>query len=246
MKFLPVLSLVVALASTALPQAVQAQQTTPAAVAAKLKEHYPQRQFGAVAHSPIPGLYEVVTGDSLSYVDATGTYLLYGGQMFDYKRQVNLTEQRLNEINKIEPSQLPLGDAIKMVKGDGRRILYVFADPNCSFCKKLEADLHGVDNVTVYTFLYPILQGSKEKAAGIWCSTDRLRAWDDQMVRGMGPLPGVCENPIERNIALGQRFRVTGTPTMFSADGRRLAGAAGAAGVNAFLDAPAAAKVAAK
>ncbi len=224
-----------------------ADQPSPAAVASKLKEMYPQRQFGPVAHSPIPGLYEVVTGDSLSYVDGTGTYLLYGGQLMNFKLGVNVSEQRLNELNRIEPDQLPLADAIKLVKGNGKRVLFVFADPNCAFCKKLEADLQGVDNVTVYTFLYPILQGSREKASSVWCSANRLKAWDDHMVRGVPPVPGSCDTPLERNIALGQRFRVTGTPTMFSADGRRMAGAVGAAALNAFLDAPAAvAKVAAR
>jgi thiol:disulfide interchange protein DsbC len=223
-----------------------AEQPSVAAVAAKLKELYPQRQFGPVAHSPIPGLYEVVTGDSLSYVDGTGTYLLYGGQLMDFKRGINLSEQRLGEINRIDPAQLPLADAIKVVKGNGKRILYVFADPNCGFCKKLEGDLQGVDNVTVYTFLYPILQGSREKSVNVWCAADRQKAWDDALLRGVPPAAATCDNPVERNLALGQKYRVTATPTMVATDGRRLAGAVGAAGVNAFLDTAAAAKVAAK
>lgn len=214
-----------------------AQPPTPASVAAKLQELYPQRQFGPVATTPIPGLYEVVTGDSLSYVDASGKYLILGGQLLDFGKGINLSEARINELNKLDPSKLNLADAIKMVKGNGKRILYVFADPNCAFCKKLEStDLNGVDNVTVYTFLYPILQGSKEKAAHIWCAPDRAKTWDDWMIRGTAPMPFNCDTPLERNLALGRQHRITGTPTMFSADGRRLAGAAGTQAINAFLD----------
>jgi thiol:disulfide interchange protein DsbC len=210
-----------------------------AAVAAKLKELYPTRPFGAVVPTPISGMFEVTTGDKLSYVDASGTYFLFDGQLVDYKRQVNLTEQRLSELNKIDPATLPLADAIKVVKGNGKRVMYVFSDPNCQFCKKMEVNLKDVDNVTVYTFLYPILQGSKDKAAHVWCANDRAKSWDDLMLRSVQPLPIACDNPIVRNIALGQRLRVSGTPSTFAADGRKLGGAVGAAAVNAFLDAPA-------
>lgn len=214
------------------------------ALDAKLKEMYPNRQFGPISSTQIPGLFEVATGDTLSYVDSTGTYFLFGGQLVDFKQQINITEKRLGELNKIDAASLPLGDAIKVVKGNGKRVLVVFADPNCAFCKKLEGDLQGVDNVTIYTFLYPILTNSKDKAAHVWCAVDRAKTWDDLMVRGTQPFPNACDNPVDRNLALGQRLRVTGTPTMFSADGRRLAGAVGLAGVNAFLDASA--KVASK
>lgn len=208
-----------------------------AALAAKLKEMYPGRPFGAVAPTPIAGIFEVGTGDKLSYVDASGTYFLFDGQLVDFKQQVNLTEQRLGVLNKIDASSLPLTDAIKMVKGNGQRVLFVFSDPNCPYCKKLETDLKDVDNVTVYTFLYPVLQGSKEKAAHIWCSSDRLKTWQDVMLQGAQPVPGACDNPVERNYALGQRMRVSGTPTMYSMDGRRIVGAVGVTALNSFLDA---------
>lgn len=203
---------------------------------AKLQSMYPQRVIGPVATTQIPGIFEVLTDDKISYVDASGKYWLFNGQLVDLPAQVNITEVRLGEVNRIDPRTLPLGDAIKMVKGKGERTLFVFADPNCGFCKKLEADLKDMDNVTVYTFLYPILRNSREPAAHVWCSSDRAKTWDDLMVRGVQPLPGACDTPLERNLALGQRLNVTGTPTMFSADGRRLAGAVGAAGVNAFLN----------
>lgn len=203
---------------------------------AKLQAMYPQRVVGPVATTQIPGVFEVLTGDKISYVDASGKYWLFNGQLVDLPAQVNITEQRLGEVNRIDPRTLPLGDAIKLVKGKGERTLFVFADPNCGFCKKLETDLKDMDNVTVYTFLYPILRNSKEPATHVWCASDRAKTWDDLMVRGVQPAPGACDTPLERNLALGQRLNVTGTPTMFSVDGRRLAGAVGTAGINAFLN----------
>ncbi|MDO8277009.1 MAG: DsbC family protein [Burkholderiaceae bacterium] len=203
---------------------------------AKLQAMYPQRVIGPVATTQMPGIFEVLTGDKISYVDASGKYWLFNGQLVDLPAQVNITEQRLGEVNRIDPRTLPLGDAIKLVKGKGERTLFVFADPNCGFCKKLETDLKDMDNVTVYTFLYPILRNSKEPATHVWCASDRAKTWDDLMVRGVQPAPGACDTPLERNLALGQRLNVTGTPTMFSVDGRRLAGAVGTAGINAFLN----------
>ena len=232
--------------AAALAVAAPLTQAQPAAadVAAKLKALYPDRPFGPVEKTPIPGLYEVQTGDSLSYVDASGTHIIFGGKMVDFKRQVNLTDQRLGEINKIDPKQLPLADAMKMVKGTGERVIYLFSDPNCPYCKKLESDdLKGVDNVTVYTFIYPILQNSKEKSEQIWCAPNKEKAWADWMERGVSPVPLACDTPLERNVELGRKLRVTGTPTIFSADGRRLAGAVGAQALNNFLDSK---KVAAK
>ena len=243
MKFLSSFALALAVVVAA---PAYAQPPSPASVAAKLRENFPERPFGAVAATPIPGLFEVVTGDSISYVDATGTYIIFGGKMVDYKKQVNMTEQRLGEVNKIDPKQLPVADALKIVKGNGQRVLYLFTDPNCPYCKKLETeDLKSVENVTIYTFLYPILgQGSRDKVEHLWCSKDRAKAWADLMLRGVAPPAVACDTAaVTRTVALGQQLRVSSTPTMFAADGRRLAGAVGATALNSFLDTS---KVAAK
>jgi thiol:disulfide interchange protein DsbC len=183
-----------------------------------------------VVKTPIPGIYEVDTADQIIYSDATGDYVLTG-DMMDLKSRVNLTEARVSKLNKIDFSKLPLEDAVKMVKGNGSRKIAVFSDPNCPYCHKLEEELKAVDNVTVYTFLFPILSpDSTSKSKSIWCSTDRAKAWTGWMLDKRAPsAPGTCDTRVlTQNLELGRTLRVTGTPTVFLADGRRLPGAVSA------------------
>ncbi|WP_126448287.1 DsbC family protein [Sulfuricystis multivorans] len=188
-----------------------------AGVEKRLREQYPATNITEVRESPMNGVYEVVMGRNIGYTDESGRYMLFG-HMFDMKEQKDLTAQRLDEINKIDVSALPLTDAIKTVKGDGSRKIYVFSDPDCPFCKRLEPELAKLDNVTIYTFLYP-LEGlhpdAKRKAEIIWCAKDRAKAWNEFMVSGKLP-EGVdkCDNPVERNIRLGISLGINGTPTI--------------------------------
>ena len=180
-----------------------------------------------VLKTPIPGIYEVDTADQIVYSDASGDYVLTGDLM-DMKNHVNLTDARSTELNRIDFAKLPLDDAVKMVKGNGERKIAVFSDPTCPYCHKLEEELKSVDNVTVYTFLFPILSpDSTVKSKSIWCSSDRAKAWTSWMVDRRAPsAAGTCDTTVlSHNLELGRALRVTGTPTVFLADGRRLPGA---------------------
>lgn len=137
------------------------------------------------------------------------------------------TEAHIAETNKFDFASLPLANAIKVVKGNGSRKIAVFSDPNCPYCKKLEDTLKSIDNVTVYTFLYPVLTlDSVVKSKAIWCSTDRATAWESWMIdRKVPTTAGTCNTiALDQNLALGQKLGVTGTPTVFLADGRRMIG----------------------
>ena len=183
-----------------------------------------------IVKTPLPGIYEIDTADQIIYSDAKGDYVLTG-DMMDLKNRVNLTEARASQLNKIDFSKLPLQDAVKMVKGTGARKIAVFSDPNCPYCHKLEEELKSVDNVTVYTFLFPILSpDSTIKSKSIWCSTDRAKAWTGWMLDRRAPdAAGNCDTKVlSHNLELGRSLRVTGTPTVFLADGRRLPGAVSA------------------
>jgi thiol:disulfide interchange protein DsbC len=170
------------------------------------------------------GLYEVMVDGELIYTDEKVTHLILG-QIIEARSRKNLTEERKQKLSQIKFSDLPLDMAIKQVKGNGKRLLATFEDPNCSYCKKLAQELQGVNNVTIYTFVYPILSpDSNEKAKNIWCASDRVKAWNDFMINNQAPASKNCNHPTEKVVALGRKLNIRGTPTMFFADGSRVPG----------------------
>jgi thiol:disulfide interchange protein DsbC len=181
----------------------------------------------SVTKTPYGGLFEVRVGGDIFYTDAKGDYLFIG-RIVDTKTFQDYTKARVDEINKIKFADLPFDSAIKMVKGNGKRVMAVFEDPNCGYCKRLRHTLAEMDNVTVYTFMYNILsEDSVVKSRNIWCSADRAKAWDDWMIDGKAAAtaPANCTAPHERILALGQKMKITGTPTIFFTDGTRIPGA---------------------
>lgn len=204
---------------------------------ATLKRLYPGTAFEGVAASPVPGLSEVVMGSNVAYVDASGRYFLFG-RLFDMQHQRDLTAERIERLSAIDFGALPLDSAIKTVRGTGRRALAVFSDPDCPHCRALERSLAELQDVTLYTFMYPIEAlhpDARDKAIAIWCAPDRAQAWSDLMARGAVPAGGACTHPIDRIIALGTALRIVGTPTLFAGDGRRIVGAQSAAELDAWL-----------
>ncbi|WP_454765091.1 DsbC family protein [Cupriavidus campinensis] len=181
----------------------------------------------SVTKAPVPGLYEVNVAGQIVYTDATGRYII-NGEVIDTKTNTNLTEERLAELNKIKWSDLPLARAIKWTKGDGSRTVAVFSDPNCGYCKKIEQTFQQMDNITVYTFLYPVLSpDSTVKAKQVWCATDRTKVWRDWMLNHVAITGnGNCKTPVDENLALGQSLNISGTPAVFFMDGTRIPGAA--------------------
>jgi thiol:disulfide interchange protein DsbC len=190
-----------------------------------------------VSPTPMRGLFEVrINQSDLLYTDAEGNFLIQGS-LIDTKARVNLTEQRVEKLTAIAFSDLPLKDAFTIVRGNGKRKLAIFEDPNCSFCKRFERDMAKINDVTVYIFLYPILgQDSVTKSQNIWCAKDKAKAWDDWMLRNITPPNASCDTAaLERNVAFGQKNRITGTPTTFFANGTRIPGAVGADKVEEVL-----------
>jgi thiol:disulfide interchange protein DsbC len=181
-----------------------------------------------VTKSAIPGLYELRVGTDILYTDENGNYLIEG-QVIETKTRTNLTEQRVSKLTAIDFKSLPLKDALVWKQGTGERKLVVFADPNCGYCKKFEKDLQSVKDVTVYTFLYPILGGdSPDKSKAIWCAKDNTKAWRDWMIKGTPTTesPQCDTSVLQRNLALGRKHRINGTPGLVFEDGKQQPGAA--------------------
>ncbi|MDB5908714.1 MAG: dsbC [Massilia sp.] len=206
---------------------------SPAQLEATIKKAVEPRlgpgvKIDSVKETPYAGLYEVRAAGDILYTDKKGEYLIIG-HVYNTNTAQDLTKERLDEINKIKFSDLPLESAIKVVKGDGKRVIAIFEDPNCGYCKRFrQTTLKETDNVTVYTFLYNILsEDSFVKSKNIWCAADRGKAWEDWMVSGKAApvAPASCLTPNDKVLALGQKLRIQGTPAIFFADGSRVPGA---------------------
>ncbi|MFZ6749063.1 DsbC family protein [Undibacterium sp. Ren11W] len=181
----------------------------------------------SVTKTPYAGLYEVRVGSDVLYTDEKAQYLFLGN-VIDAQTSTDLTKLRTDELSKVKFSDLPLDIALKSVTGNGKRVIAIFEDPNCGYCKRFRKTLQGVENLTVYTFVYNILsEDSLVKSKNIWCSTDKNKAWDDWMLNGKAAPTAIgnCSMPNDKILALGKKLRVTGTPTIIFTDGSRLPGA---------------------
>lgn len=224
-----------ALMAAGLVVAAQAQE---AAIRKNLGERLPQFQnkIDEISKTPMPGIFEVRVGTDLFYTDADASFLLEG-QLIDTRLRRNLTEERMDKLLAIDFAALPVKDAFTIVRGNGKRKVAVFEDPNCGYCKRFERDLQKVDNVTVYMFLYPILgPDSVEKSRNHWCSKNKGKAWQDWMVRDQAAPPANCDTAaLARNMEFGKKHKISGTPTMVFLDGTRVPGAINAQQVEKLL-----------
>lgn len=171
-----------------------------------------------IVKTPYAGLYEVVIDDQLLYTDAQGEYI-FEGNIIDAKSRRDLSGERRQVLFAIDFDKLPLELAVKKVKGNGKRKLAIFTDPNCTFCRRLEKELSGVTDVTLYFFMYPIFPGSDEIVRNVLCSKNPIKAWDDWMLSNIAPAKAVCETQTEKVLALGQKLHVNGTPNLIFGNG---------------------------
>jgi thiol:disulfide interchange protein DsbC len=210
---------------------------------ANLKKNLAERlpslpKIEEIIKTPMPGVFEVrVQGNELFYTDAKGDFLIQG-VLIDTKQKRNLTEERTDKLSAVAFDNIPLKFAFTQVKGNGKRKLVVFADPNCGYCKRFEKDLQKIDNVTIYHMMYPVLgEDSKTKSRNIACAKDRVKTWNDWMLQGVTPPAVACDNHnIDAIVEFGKKHRINGTPTLFVADGTRVPGAIDAAQVETLLN----------
>ena len=191
---------------------------------------YPKFKVESVVKTPYPGLFEVFMGGQIIYTDEKLSFLIAEGRLVDPKTKRDITGERMEELTKIDFNSLPLDQAIKVVKGNGSRKLVVFSDVDCPYCKQLERkELTNITDVTIYTFLYPLVQlhpDSAAKSKSIWCASNRVKAWNDWILNNELPeKTGNCEVPIEKIGDLAKKIGVTSTPTLIFADGKRMMGA---------------------
>ena len=205
------------------PVLAQTEQQIKAEIQKKLGSNAKVR---SVTAAPVSGLYEILVGNEIYYTDSSGKYLIQG-EIIELASGKNITEQRQADLNRIKWADLNQVNALKTVRGNGQRQLAIFSDPNCGYCKRLEKSLQQLDNVTIYTYLIPILSpDSAQKSKQIWCSTDPYKSYIDWMINGTVPAgKNDCNNPLDKNLAFAKAYGITGTPTLFFTDGSRFPGA---------------------
>lgn len=218
---------------------IAASQANPdfATVASRINKQFPDLEIDSVRPSPMPGLLEVVSGHRVLYSDMTGSFLI-NGHLIDVQNKVDLTDRADQDLSKIDPKILPLADSFAEVRGTGKRQLYVFSDPDCPYCKRLESEFPKLNDVTIHVFLYPLVSihpNAHTNAVAVWCAKDRVKAWDNTMQNSSPPKAATCDNPVDRNVALGEKLGFTGTPTLVFADGRVMAGARPAAEIERLM-----------
>lgn len=227
-------------ASTVAPAAGDAPAAKDtAAFAARLRAAHPSTVIANIRPSPMPGLYEVVIGKNVAYVGADANLFLFG-HIWDMTAQKDLTQDRRDFLDRVDLAVLPKELAIRSVNGNGRRVLYVLADPQCGYCKQLETTVSKMPDITVYTFLLPILgDDSRRLAEDIWCSNNRAAAWRDWMTKGVQPRSSgsACEAPVTAIESIAKSLGINSTPRLIAGDGRKQVGALGEAELTAWLDA---------
>lgn len=214
--------LLAGLAAMSLP-AIAGEAEIRASLATIMRD---QGKVVSIQKTSYGNLYEVVlSSKEIVYTDASGSFVIAGGQILDVKSKRNVTADRDRELNRINLAELPLNQAIKQVHGNGKRLLVTFEDPNCGYCKKLAKDLKELKDATIYTFMIPILKAdSADKSRNIWCASDKAKAWNDWMIDGKVPEVALCDAPIAKNYEMARKYRISGTPTIFFADGYRSGG----------------------
>lgn len=239
----PAARISVGLLTIMLSLTVFAAQDDKAPIAASIQkifeERFPDQKVIHVIPATVDGLYEIFTGTGILYSDWTGEYLV-NGSLIESRTKKDLTAGRVDELNRIDFATLPFDHAIKIVRGSGKRQLAVFSDPDCPYCKHLEKELASVEDVTIYTFLYPLERihpNAAAKSEAIWCAPDRAAAWLQWMVEGREPGNRTCEsNPTRQVVELGKQLHIVATPTIYFSNGRRQTGGMRAKALTDALD----------
>ncbi len=215
-----------------------------AAIRKALEPRLGAARIEGVAPAPVAGLWEVrlrgPEGLQIVYTDASGSHVIMGN-VIELRSKRNLTEERMRKLSAIDFASLPLEHAVKIQRGNGKRVLAMFSDPYCPACRQFESQLAQVDDVTVYVFMYPVIRPENaDHSRAVWCSPDRAKAWLDLAASARPKLPsaaaGCASNPLDKVLALGRKLGVNSTPTLFLANGERLTGGLAADDLRDVMD----------
>lgn len=174
----------------------------------------------------IGSLYEVIVktpgGKKVAYITKDFNYLILGS-LYD-KEAKNVTQERVKELNKIDISTLPLSDALIYKVGNGNKKVIVFVDPYCPHCKKLINHLKTKSDYTLYMYILPLNEKSKETSLKIFC-TDKSPIEAYLEAEKLEKTCDTAKEKLEKHIVLAQKFNLHGTPFVILGDGSNFYGA---------------------
>ncbi|WP_168405794.1 DsbC family protein [Acinetobacter indicus] len=194
-------------------------------VKANLKQQHPNLDIQNIQATEMRGIYSGSMQGQVVYLNEDAKHIL-AGSMIRLSDQQNLTKALLVQQNSIDWKKLPLQDALKTVRGTGKRQLAIFSDPNCPYCKQLEVELKKLNDVTIYTFILPLKAQSVRPSQQVYCEANPAQAWEDLIAKGLSPRTSQpCANPIQRNLKLAQSLGLNGTPAIIFSNGFKVMGA---------------------
>ncbi|WP_373683196.1 DsbC family protein [Acinetobacter sp. YH12238] len=196
-----------------------------ATVSKNVKQQHPQLKLDNIQATEMKGIYSASMDGQVVYLNEDAQHIL-AGSMIRLKDQHNLTKDLLIQQNSVDWKKLPLQDAIKSVRGTGKRQIAIFSDPNCPYCKQLEAELKKLNNITIYTFILPLKAQSVAPSKQVYCEKNPALAWENLITKAQLPTSqSSCANPVERNMALAHRLGINGTPAIIFSNGFKVMGA---------------------
>ena len=193
-------------------------------VKSNLSKQHPKLNIENIQATDMKGIYSGSMDGQVVYLGEDAQHILVGS-MYRLSDQKNLTQDLVLKQNSIDWKKLPLQDAVKSVRGNGKRQIAIFSDPNCPYCKQLETELNKLNDVTIYTFIYPIKNQSIAVSKQVFCEKAPALAWSNLISKGIQPSSKkACANPVDRNLSLGKSLGLNGTPAIIFSNGFKVMG----------------------
>ena len=193
------------------------------------KASLPSLKIDTIAESPIPKLYEVISGPVVMYVTEDGHYAI-SGDILDLKDgETNITENarkkaRLQALNKLGTARMIIYPA-----KDQKYQITVFTDLDCVYCRKFHSQMKQINKLGITVRYLPFPRGgakssSYDKAISVWCADDKKGSLTNAK-QGQPVQPLTCAtHKVDEAFHLGVMTGVTGTPTLILQDGTLLPG----------------------
>ena len=195
----------------------------------KLNALIPSMSPDSVKPTPVNGVYEVVYGAQVMYLSEDGRYM-FRGNLIDLDQREDLTEQTQSKARKLALSKVNEDEMIVFspTANETRHTVTVFTDIDCPYCRKLHAEMdeYSKAGIKVRYLMFPrmgIDSPAYKKAMSVWCAKDQNKAMTDAK-QGKAVASKSCDNPIQRQMELGQMIGVNGTPAFVLENGELVPG----------------------